>query len=183
MTTVRRNVDLSKIQFTALPNDKVLDRFRCGERQIDDWAEKCADLDRQPRARVFCAMGEEEPLAHGFYSLSMTGVSAKGFDERGAEHFTHSGFIPFIYIDYIAVREESKGNGIGTGLMVDALRRCTAVARNVALFGVALNSLNAKTTAYYRSLRFGEKSQPNMQYPLMVLPVWTLFDLEKIRAE
>ncbi len=112
----------------------------------------------------------------------MTGVSAKGFDGEHSEHFARIGFIPFIYIDFLAVQTQHQGQQIGTGLMVNALRRCTFIASNVAIYGVALNSLNDRTTAFYRGLHFGEKSAKGMQHPLMVLPVWTLLDAATITA-
>ena len=179
MTTARRALNLDKVRIVPLPDRGALDEFHCGDPSIDRWASTCWHLNETHRARTFCAMEDGNHAAIGFYSLSMTGISAKGFGS-GADLFTRDGYIPFIYLDYIAVRSECQDQKMGTGLMISALRRCANVVRNVAIYGVALNSLNDRTTAFYARLNFGIRDRPGMQHPLMVLPVMTLLDAEKI---
>lgn len=180
MTTVRRALNLSQVRIVPLADGLALDGFRCGDASIDKWAASSWHLEQVHRARTFCAMEDQNAKAIGFYSLSMTGISAKGFGGGNADQFTRDGYIPFIYLDFIGVTSDCQEQGMGTGLMVSALRRCANVVRSVAIYGVALNSLNDRTTAFYKRLNFGIRDRPGMQHPLMVLPVMTLLDAEKI---
>jgi len=58
---------------------------------------------------------------------------------------------------------------------VNALRRAHAIAQQVSVFGVALRSLNERTTRLYD--RYGFAIRQDGVSPLMVLPIWTLNDL------
>ncbi len=180
MTIVRRALNLDRVRIVPLPDAHALAGFRCGDGSVDKWAASSWHLEQAHRARTFCAVEEENPKAIGFYSLSMTGVSAKGFGGGNADQFTRDGYIPFIYLDFIGVASDCQEQKMGTGLMVSALRRCANVVRSVAIYGVALNSLNDRTTDFYKRLNFGIRDRPGMQHPLMVLPVMTLLDAEKI---
>ncbi|MEI9993622.1 MAG: GNAT family N-acetyltransferase [Rhizomicrobium sp.] len=184
MTTAQQlALDLDRIRIVPIPNHEALRGFHCGENSVDDWAATCWDREKSYRARTFCAIEDGAVGALGFYSLSMTGISAKGFGGGAADQFTRDGYIPFIYVDFIGVSIAHQQQKLGTLLMVAALRRCANVVRSVAIYGVALNSLNARTTAFYKKLNFGVRDRPGMQHPLMVLPVMTLLDAERIAEQ
>ena len=57
--------------------------------------------------------------------------------------------LPAIYIGTLAVARHLQSNKLGTILLIDALRRAHFISQNVAVFGVALRSLNPKTTKFY----------------------------------
>ena len=177
MTTARPPLDLRSARIIPLLDQNALCGFSCGEEQIDHWVVRCCDLHDRNRARVFCAMQPAEPRAYGFYSLSMTGVLAKGLETEITQNHNQNGFVPFIYIDYLGVQREFQRQGLGTLLLIDALKRCADVAKNVAVYGVALHSLTPRTTKLYEKYGFGVKGNKSMQFPLMVLPMQTLFDL------
>jgi hypothetical protein len=60
-------------------------------------------------------------------------------------------------------------------LLIHALRKARIVAEHVAFYGVALRSLNDDTTKLYERYGFGKKDADPV--PLMILPVWSLYDL------
>ena len=112
--------------------------------------------------------------ALGFYCLSFSSEDANKIAAPYREFYKTSG-IPLIYLTYIAVVSPLQDQGLGTFMLIDALRRAHEVARHVAFYGVALRSLNDRTTALYERFGFGKVDEE--QYPLMILPVWSLFDL------
>jgi ribosomal protein S18 acetylase RimI-like enzyme len=93
-------------------------------------------------------------------------------DER--DHITDRHF-PAIYIGTLAVLQRYQGSGLGTILLMNALQRSYYVSQNVAVFGVALRSLNEKTTKLYQKYGFGLREETKT--PLMVLPIWSLNEL------
>ena len=112
------------------------------------------------------------------YTLSIRSEDAKillDHEQVPEKHF------PAIYLGTLAVAHYCQSNGLGTILLMNALQRSYYVAQNVAVFGVALRSLNERTTKLYERYGFGLRE--NCPNPLMVLPVWSLNDLiERSRA-
>jgi hypothetical protein len=60
-------------------------------------------------------------------------------------------------------------------LLMNALQRSYYIGQNVAVFGVALRSLNERTTKLYQKYGFGLREET--KNPLMVLPIWSLNEL------
>ncbi len=66
-------------------------------------------------------------------------------------------------------------NGIGRILLMNALKRAFIVSRDLPFYGVALRSLNDRTTEFYKKMGFAQRE--NTGHPLMILPIWTIRDL------
>ncbi len=121
-------------------------------------------------------MQDGDPLARGFYSLSVIGEKSKALIPEVVEHHNQSGFVPFIYIDFLAVERQFQNKQLGTLLISHALERAAYVAQNVGVYGIALHSLNERTTALYHRYGFRSKTK-NPQHQFMAMPARTLFDL------
>jgi hypothetical protein len=63
---------------------------------------------------------------------------------------------------------------------MNALQRAHYIGQNVAIFGVALRSLNEKTTKLYQKYGFGIRDEGPT--PLMVLPIWSVNELFETKA-
>jgi GNAT superfamily N-acetyltransferase len=143
--------------------------FRCGENEIDNWAKKKAKkLHQENKTKIFCAREGNNGTILGFYDLSLT-------SKVDDPDFGKGEVAPFVYINYLAVLRSCQGQKLGTLLLLSALRRAHAIAINAAVYGIALRSLNERTTNFYLKQGFAQKDQG--QHPFMVLPVWTLYDL------
>jgi ribosomal protein S18 acetylase RimI-like enzyme len=179
MTIARPALDIRCVKVHQLGDDRApLADFCCGEAQIDGWAAKCHDYERGHKARAFCAMQQPCALAYGFYSLSLRGEHAKGMQDAFLKAHNNAGTVPFVYIDNLGVQTEYQRQRLGTFLLIDALARCHRIALNVGFCGVALHSLNERTTKLYTKYDF-VVAKPDLRNsnPLMVLPVQKLFDL------
>ena len=181
--TVLPPLDPARTKIVPLPGESALAAFYCGEPPIDEWVEKCVKHEEMHRARIFCAIVDGVERAYGFYALSLIGVEAKGLGSDLTDHVPHSGTIPFVYIDYLAVEKDFQNKKLGTRLFFNALARCEIVAQNVGYCGVALHSLTARTTKLYAGYGFKERGKSRyLEYPLMVLPVQTLLiDMRAMR--
>lgn len=169
-------MDLSQLRISQLSSRESVRRFNCGEREIDTWAaNKAAKWTEQNRTKVFIGHNEGEQKALGLYSVSFsTEDQNKLTDQQAKDHYPN-GF-PILYIGYLAVHSPCQNNGLGTILLMDALRRAHWVSQHVAFYGVGLRSLNDRTTVLYKKFGFGVA--PNEEKnPLMVLPIWILNDL------
>jgi ribosomal protein S18 acetylase RimI-like enzyme len=170
---VSPSLDLRSIVISTLRDEHDLSRFCCGENELDRFINKKLKKSHlKNRMKAFCACPKDSQNVYGMYTLSIRSEDAKLLkdDERVPEkHF------PAIYLGTLAVAKHYQGNGLGTILLMNALQRSYYISQNVAVFGVALRSLNDKTTKLYEKYGFGLRE--DCQQPLMVLPVWSLNDL------
>jgi ribosomal protein S18 acetylase RimI-like enzyme len=156
---VSHSLDLKNIGISTLRDDHDLSRFCCGDRDLDKFINgKLKKYHEKNRVKTFCACLRGSTTVYGLYTLSIRSEDAKLLleNERGFEkHF------PAIHIGTLAVARHLQGNGLGKILLLNALERSYYVAQNVAVFGVALRSLNDRTTRLYESYRFGcERNAP-----------------------
>jgi GNAT superfamily N-acetyltransferase len=152
-----------------------LEGFQCGEQEIDRKITQSCDSQNTHRVRIFVALIEGVPRAYGFYSLSISAAETKYLDDKIFQEHQDRAFLPFLYLNHIAVVKEWQGGGLGTGLLINALGRCELVARNVGLYGVALHALSDRVAGLYD--RYGFRAVGREKHPFMVLPVQSLFDL------
>lgn len=137
--------------------------------------EKAWKFHERRRARVFIARVGNPERRLGFYSLSFSTENSSKIAKSEDRDAWKDG-APLIYIDYLGVHHSAQGCGLGKMMLVDALARAKVVSDNVAFHGVALRSLNDRTTALYEKFGFG--IAPNEEkHPLMILPIWSVHDL------
>jgi ribosomal protein S18 acetylase RimI-like enzyme len=120
------------------------------------------------------------PQAYGFYCLGVITQNPKGMDADIVRASDGRDFVPFIYLHYIAVRQEFQGQKLGTMLLGNMLERSAEVVRAVGIFGIALNALTERASRLY--FRYGFRQRDERKYPLMVLPSKSLLDLIPPRA-
>jgi ribosomal protein S18 acetylase RimI-like enzyme len=175
MTDWSQGLDLSRLEISDIRTKECVARFRCGERQIDDWASsKAYKYHQQDRSRVFCCRLRGQSTVLGLFSVSLNMVGADFLFERHEDRYS-SGYAPFIYLEWFAVLRSCQSQGIGKIMMMNALRRAYLVSLHVPFYGLALRSLNEKTTAFYERQGFVKRTDD--RHPLMILPVWTIRDL------
>lgn len=177
--TAGHKQDLASLKIMPIQSKDCVKSFNCAEREIDRWAkDKAWKFNERGRARVFVARTDNlktQRSALGFYSLSFsTENSAKliSADDRDA----WKDGAPLVYVDYIAVQKFAQGQSIGSMMLIDALKRAYFVSQNVAFFGVALRSMNDRTTRLYQRFGFGIAPDED-SHPLMILPIWSVRDL------
>lgn len=126
MKTAAPALDIARLRIVPLPSEKALADFRCGEDAIDKQLPTCCEWQRTHRSRVYCAYLTDDPTPYGFYCLGLHAHDSKhvaGFFQRSSDDVRN--FVPFIYINYLAVREGWRRRKIGTVLLMHALETCS----------------------------------------------------------
>lgn len=176
MTIVAPKLDLTTVNISHIQSKGCVDKFRCGVPEIDKWVkDKAVKFHDRGRAKVFVAKGPNSTL--GFYSLSFSTENNSKLAKSEDRDAWKDG-APLMYIDYVAVQSHIQGNRLGEMMLINALSRANMVSAHVAFFGVALRSLNDRTTKLY--YKFGFRVAPDEdRHPLMILPIWSVNDLFK----
>jgi len=176
MTAARPSVDLRNLRIEPLADPEALKDFDSGEREVDRHIPKCCEWHRRYRHRVFCAFLGTQSIAVGFYCLGISASESKYLSEEIIKTSEGHAFVPFIYLNYLAVRLDYQQNGIGTILLLNALERCAHTVKNIGIYGVALHALTDLAAGLYDRYGFREYGG-RTKYPFMVLPAQTLIDL------
>jgi GNAT superfamily N-acetyltransferase len=84
---------------------------------------------------------------------------------------------PSVYLWYIAVQREMQGGGLGTLLLMDAIRKVYEISRHAGVFALTLTSIDqGRTQKFYERLGFRVYG-PTSVRPFMLLPIQSIVDL------
>jgi ribosomal protein S18 acetylase RimI-like enzyme len=174
-TTANPSLDLKNIIISPLNGEHGLLHFSCGERQLDRFiSKKTHKYHSTNRLKAFCAHPRDSNNVYGLYTLTMK-IEETNKLLKNEQDYVSDRHFPAIYIGTLAVLSRYQNSGLGTILLINALRRAYYVSQNVSVFGVALRSLNERTTKLYQRYGFGLRD--DSATPLMVLPIWSLNEL------
>src|SRR6478609_11839332 len=128
-----------------------LDRseFRSGEWSLDEWLQRFAgQVARQDGARTYVVTDGSRVI--GYYSLCSFQVERAMSPQR-----THLGRhpIPAILLARLAVDTSAQGSGLGSSLLLDALRISALVADRIGARILVVHALHETAAGFY--LRHG----------------------------
>jgi len=105
------------------------------------------------RAYAACQEGSYDVL--GFYYLLNTSVEHDQLGVHGgAAEFVDLDRIPAVYLGMIGVHQPLAKNGIGSRLMVDALKRTISLAEISGVWAMTLDALNEDVVPFYERFDF-----------------------------
>ena len=127
--------------------------FSCGDEQLDTWLRAYASQnERRDAARTF-VIADEADRVLGYYTL----VAAQ-LDHAGATAAVRRGMskrfpIPVVLLARLAIDGSQQGQGFGTALLADAMRRAVRAADEVGIRAVLVDAIDNRAAAFYE--RFG----------------------------
>jgi predicted GNAT family N-acyltransferase len=112
------------------------------------------------QAAVFL-MVDEGNRVQGYYTLSAASIDRRdSFSNSQGKQFGYP-LVAVTLLGRVAIHSNLRGQGLGTDLIVHALRRASAAAQVVTSYAVVLDAKNEKVAALYRALGFIPlKNQP-----------------------
>lgn len=140
-------------------------RFDCGKPSLNDWLQKLAlQSQGSGSARTFVVTDNASVL--GYYSLVVGQVEPMQATERirnGMGQYP----IPTMLLARLAVATSAQGQGIGMGLLQDAIRRTLNVAEQAGIRAMLTHPIDDDATRFYQ--RFGFEASPLGQGQLLLL--------------
>lgn len=120
---------------------------------LDDWLkQRASQYERNDLARTYVAVRRGEQQVLGYYALATHRVSYENLPHdqiRGLPRID----IPVILLGKLAVDRTVQGQGLGSLLLVDALRRSAWLAEAIGIRAVEVDAIDEAARRFY--LRFG----------------------------
>lgn len=131
-----------------------LQGFDCGNERLSRWLHVSAgQAERTDVARTYVAVNGGNRVA-GYYTLVAGQVEhrdAPGSVRKGvSRHFP----ILVALVARLAVATTYQGQGLGTDLLRDALRRILAASEHVGIRAVLVHAIDERAATFYRGLGF-----------------------------
>ena len=139
--------------------------FSCAHRSLGEWLRKRAlanQVSGGSRTYVVCAVGGK---VVAYYALAPGAVAPR--EATGAVRRNMPSPVPVYVLARLAVDQAWRGQGIGSGLLKDALMRCTQASGLVGGRALLCHAIDEQARAFY--LRHG--FQPSPLDPLTVMLV------------
>lgn len=145
--------------------------FSCGFTPIDNFLKSSlSDQIKAGMVTAWIATDGNDPAVLGFYTLGAMAVRPN----LGPKKWQRTGVpdIPVIYIRAVAVREASQGLGLGTALVIDALKRCLAIADQMGAAAITLDVLHDnhfnRRWKFYAELGFQPLEDPDNPHRVFI---------------
>jgi GNAT superfamily N-acetyltransferase len=129
---------LSIAKFNKALHDR--SAFSCGFTPIDNFLKSSlSDQIKGGLVTAWVATSGDDPAVLGFYTLGAMAVRA----HFGPSKWQRSGVpdIPVIYIRAVAVRKDMQGRGLGTALLLDAMKRSLVITEQMGAAAIVLDVL------------------------------------------
>jgi GNAT superfamily N-acetyltransferase len=140
--------------------------FDSGVASLDEWLRRRALANQASGAsRVYVTVDEARRVA-GYYAISAASIAMMAATARLKRNMPDP--IPMALIGRLAVDRRWRGQGVGAGLLQDALGRIAAAAQVLGVRGVFVHALSDEAAAFYR--RYGFEPAPGEPH-LLALPL------------
>lgn len=161
-------------ELTIAKFDKALhDRsaFSCGFAPIDNFLKSSlSEQIKNGMITVWIATAEGDAAVLGFYTLGAMAVRS----DLGPKKWQRAGVpdIPVIYIRAVAVHKDMHSKGVGTALLVDAMKRCIEIADKMGAAAIVLDVLEDehfdRRWSFYTDLGFQPLGDPDNPHRVFI---------------
>jgi GNAT superfamily N-acetyltransferase len=130
--------------------------FDCGQPMLNEWLKnRAGQFDRRDLSRTFVATQSNDAVVYGYYSISthrvlyevLSDIEAKGLPRLD---------VPVVLLGRLAVDRKLQGRGLGSILLIDALRRALHISEQVGIRAVEVDAIDESARQFY--LKFGFRS-------------------------
>lgn len=152
-----------------LAADDQLDGFNCGKPSLSEWlARHARQANAGGSARTFAVVDDvnDDRKVVGYYSLTVGQVDSLDVPERVRKGMGQYP-IPVVLLARLAVDQRYHGQGVGPGLLRDAIARALTISEQAGVRAMMTHPLDAEATSFY--LKFGFAPSPAGEGMLLLL--------------
>lgn len=137
-----------------LSSEHVLDNFHCTDASLDRWLKERARKNEGRASRTYVVCDGKEVV--GYYCLSTGGVAHSQVPGRLRRNMPEP--IPVLVLGRLAVHEKWARQGIGRGLLKDAVTRSLKVATEIGTRALLCHAVSEDAKKFY--LKYGFVESP-----------------------
>ena len=128
--------------------------FRSGVAALDTYLARQAGQDVKRRiSRVFVAASAKQPnTVLGYYTLSSLAVELDALPPHLARKLPRHP-VPAALLGRLAVSQVAQGQGVGSMLLADAVKRTLSVSNEIAIYALVVDAIDESAQGFYE--RFG----------------------------
>jgi GNAT superfamily N-acetyltransferase len=146
--------------------------FDCGQPMLTDWlTHRASQFHRKDLARTFVAIQPGDRAVCGYYALSSHQVLFDALPDSEGKGLP-SIDVPVVLLGRLGVDRRIQGQGLGSLLLIDALRRVQRLAEELGIRAVEVDAIDQEARNFY--LKHGFK-------PLLDDPAHLFMPLHVIR--
>jgi GNAT superfamily N-acetyltransferase len=128
--------------------------FDCGHSSLNAWLkERAGQFDRKDFSRTFVAVQLPAIAVVGYYALSNHRVIHEVLPAEEAKGLPRLD-VPVVLLGRLAVHHSMQGQGLGSFLLVDALRRVQQIAEQIGVRAVEVDAIDDLARNFYRKFGF-----------------------------
>lgn len=140
---------------TLLSTKHSKENFTCGKEMLDNYLHTQAKQDVKRKLTACFILSENEVTIQGYYTLSNTSVNRDFLPETIIKKLPPAyKYLPATLLGRLAVDVNYKGQGLGTNLLMDALKRSYNNSLQIASMTVVVDPLDEEAIAFYNHFGF-----------------------------
>lgn len=129
--------------------------FSCGKEMLDNYIHKQAKQDVKRKVSACFILSDDEIKIKGYYTLSNTSINRDLLPASVIKKLPPSYInLPATLLGRLAVDSSFKGQGIGTMILMDALKRSYDNLTTMASMAVIVDPLDEAAVAFYHHFGF-----------------------------
>lgn len=142
---------------TLLSSKHSKENFTCGKEMLDNYLHRQAKQDVKRKLTACFILSDNDGTVKGYYTLSNTSVNRDFLPESIIKKLPPSyKNLPATLLGRLAVDANYKGQGFGTNLLMDALKRSYHNSLQIASMAVIVDPLDNEAIAFYYHFGFIE---------------------------
>jgi GNAT superfamily N-acetyltransferase len=149
----------------ALAAGHVFDGFDCGRASLDEW------LLRHARQAQSSGSAKTYVVTDGARIVGYSSLTVGQIDIQEAPERVRKGMgrypVPVVILARLAVTRSMRGQGIGVGLLQDAIQRAAAISEQAGVRALLTHPIDDEAARFYR--RFGFEASPAREQQLLLL--------------
>lgn len=160
---------MKQIELLGKHHDR--EAFDCGENALNLFLQRTARQHIQKGlSRTFVLVDREQPsVIIGFFTLILCEVQVDCLPPRWAKKYP--AIVPGVKLARLGVSKDCQGQGIGSILLVEAMKRALVIAENAGVIGLFVDGKSEGVKGFYQRFGFeGTKEHPL----LLFLPLSTV---------
>lgn len=165
-------------QLTEILNPKHRKKeFSCGRNILDKYLHKQANQDIKRKLSVcFVLTDSKTETIKGYYTLSNNSISQDIIPSKLRRKLPKSySLIPVTLLGRLATDKKFQRKGIGKILLIDALKRCYEISKNIGSFAVIVDPLDNDAESFYKKYGFTKLPDSGKMF-LPMLTIKSLFE-------